>query len=656
MLLMLVAISQYGFIIVRTRQGAPYVESSARTVSELVAIVTAERFDTQRFAFGPWELLTVQIPIVWSVCQRDLGVVGALLLAAGLFAAVRRRNVEAGLVIGGALGMLAMVVNLYGDFAGFVTPVMVFLWAIAALGVTAIVSEVRSRLPAGRTVAAVAFVATAAIPLLQLGANYRSADQSEQYAAARFMRRMYAQLPNNAAVVFEDYWYAMALQYFSRAEGRGKDVVRVEFDGADVRRAVREGRRVFAFGGSATLLAAEGLQFERTAIVGPPLDEWLGNLPRGQVVVGATAYAAAPFDPASVGHGGARPIGRPRSFETFALTVRSPEAVWRGDDASASLAVHPPDFKPLPGLPGSLVVSANASGARIELAGRTVARVGTGLALAVFDRDGVFLRALEFQAGETARVPFQEALYELAGETPCVNLTADSWSDLGPALSTGSWMTWLPEVGSVAIESTFDESRRVKTRSAVLLGDGQMRTVEETLDGKALLTTELTRPTENRSLFRLALDRPAGIVRARLKPGGTRSVALVCQQRPMRPLFQPGAEVGVLGADFESEAYFGAGWGDSRRSPTGPVRRGGSEATLLLPLASGRYRVALDVVTEGAAIDVALDGAAVGGCESDRAPCEVTLEASRDGVHAVTLTARGGPKPSLTFREARIRR
>ena len=189
-LLMLVAISQYGFIILRTRQGAPYLESSARTISELVAIVTADRFDTQRFAFGPWELLTVQVPVVWSVCQRDLGAAGVLLVAAGLIAALWRRNVEAGLVIGGALGMLAMVVNLYGDFAGFVTPVMVFLWALAALGVTALVNLVRSRLPAGRAVATVALVATAAIPVLHLKANYRSADQSEQYAAARFMRRL----------------------------------------------------------------------------------------------------------------------------------------------------------------------------------------------------------------------------------------------------------------------------------------------------------------------------------------------------------------------------------------------------------------------------------------------------------------------------------
>ncbi len=656
MLVILVAVAQYGFIIVRTRQGAPYLESSARTVPELVAIVTAERFETHRFAFGLKELLTVQVPLVWSVCQRDLGLAGVLLLGAGLIAAVWRRNVEAGLVVGGAVGMLGMVVNLYGDYAGFITPVMVFLWAVAALGVTAITDAVRSRIPARRAVAIVSLVATAAVPILHLKTNYRISDQSGQYDAARFMRRMYAQLPNHAGVVFEDYWYAMAVQYFVHAEGRGKDVVRVEVEGADVRRAAREGRRVFAFGGSATLLAAEGLQFERTAIVGPPLDEWLGHLPRGQVIVGATAYAAAPFDLASVGHAGARPIGRPRSFEAFALTVRSLDAVWRGDDVSASLAVHPPDFKPLPGLAGSLVVSANASGARIELAGRTVARVDTGLALAVFDRDGVFLRALEFQAGAHARVPFQEALYELTGETPCVTVTADGWTDLSPALSTGSWIAWLPETGSVVIDSTIDASRPVKTRSAVLMGDGVMRTVAGTLDGKALLTTELRRPTAGPSLFRLALDRAAGIGRARLKPGSTRS-ALVCQQRPMRLLFQPGAEVAVLGPDFESEAYFGAGWSDSRRSPTGPVRHGGSEATLLLPLESGRYRVALDLVAEGATIDVALNGAVVGACAPVRTDgCEVTLDVLREGVSAVTLSVRGSSTPSLTFRGARIHR
>ncbi len=449
----------------------------------------------------------------------------------------------------------------------------------------------------------------------------------------------------------------MALQYFARAEGRGKDVVRVESDGADVRKAVREGRRVFAFGGSATLLAAEGLQFERSPIVGPPLDEWLSHLPRGQIVVGATAYTATPFDPARLGHGESRPIGRPRSFEAFALRTRRLDATWRGDDTSVSLAVQPPDFRPLPGLAGALVASADANGARIALAGRIVARVETGLALAILDRDGGFLRALEFQAGEAARVPFQEAVYELSAETPCVNLTPDTWSDLGPALATGSWMASLPDVGSVVIETAFGEISHVKSRSAVLMGNGSvMRTVEGTLDGKALLTTELTRPTENRSLFRLALDHLPGTVRGRLKPGGTKPVAIVCQHRPMRPLFQPGSDVAILGPDFESEAYFGAGWGDSRRTPTGPVRRSHGDATLLLPLSRGSYRVALDVLTEGAALDVALNGAIAGSCESDGAPCEVTLPVVRDGAQAVTLAIRGGAKPSLTFRGARIQR
>ena len=169
---------------------------------------------------------------------------------------------------------------------------------------------------------------------------------------------------------------------------------------------------------------------------------------------------ATPFDPARLGHGESRPIGRPRSFEAFALD--GPEGLTRpGEETtrSVSLAVQPPDFRPLPGLAGSLVASADANGARIALAGRIVARVETGLALAILDRDGGFLRALEFQAGEAARVPFQEAVYELSGETPCVNLTPDTWSDLGPALATGSWMASLPDVGSVVIETTFDESR-----------------------------------------------------------------------------------------------------------------------------------------------------------------------------------------------------
>ena len=665
LLLMLIAVSQYAFIIVRTHQGAPYLESRASSLSELVAIVTAQRFAEQRFAFGPSALLTIQVPVIASLCRYELGIAGLVLLGAGLVAAIRQRNAEAGVVIGAAAGMLVMVMNLYGDFAGFLTPVMVFLWALVALGISAIAQALRlASLAQGRLLTVVALAAATAVPLGNLAANYRYADQSSQHATARFLRRVYADLPDQAGVVVEDYGNAMALQYFTLTRRRGKQIVRVENDAADVRRAVRDGRRVFAFANAATVLGAEGLLFERVDVTGTPLDDWLRELPRGTVVVGATAHAAAPFDPAALGHSTARQPGRARSFEAFVLIAQEPSSSWSADDRPISLTVESGgDSFPLPAFDGPLILSGDSNGARIDLSGRTIARVDTGLVLGVFSRGGRLLRTLELPAGEAPQVPFLEALYELRGETPCANLTTESWTEVGNVLSSGSWLASLSDIGSVVIESVFPQSAGMKAWSGSLVGDGESRTVEGVTDGHAVFLTEMTRSGENRPVFRMALDRAPAIARARVKPGGIRSFAIVCQHRAVRPLFPEGGNVAVLSPAFESEAYFGVGWGGAERTGTGPVRRAEDTSTLLLPLENSfSYRIVFDVVAGNARLGISVNGAGAGTCDlGTKMPCEVTLESGvvRQGVNAITLVVRrqdasAHPQEHLTLRGARI--
>lgn len=178
------------------------------------------------------------------------------------------------------------------------------------------------------------------------------------------------------------------------------------------------------------------------------------------------------------------------------------------------------------------------------------------------------------------------------------------------------------------------------------------------------LLIELTRTGERRPVFRLALDRVPVRARARLAAGGTQSRVTVCAHVPY-PLFAAGRDRTVLRPDFESEAYFGAGWGDAQRTATGPVRRAGRRATLLLPLEDGyRYHASFDIVAAAtASLDVTLNGNAVGTCDlRETVLCEVDLPRgmARNGVNTLSLTARGSEAPSqgslLTFRGARIQR
>ncbi len=673
--ILLLGVSQYGFIVLRTRQGASFLESQARSLPELVSVVTAERFASERFAFGPTALVTVQIPTVALVVGSELGIAGLVGLAAGLIAAVRTRNAGAMVIIGAAAGMFAMVINLSGDVYGFITPVMVLIWPLAGLGLSAIFlswrpasagplqASERGGIVLRHGVRVLAVAAAAAMPLANLAANYKEADRSGGTAEARFLRSLHRQLPDHAAIVAENYGYDMLLQYLRLTGEAGPDrgIAPIEFAADAVQKAARDGRRVFAFAGAATFFGAEGLRFARTPLAGPSLDEWVRALPRGTVIVAAAAYTPVPLELSGIDRRDPRGLGQPRSFSAFVRMVGEPDVARAAGHAAISLAVEPGMLNArLPVFPGTVRSSADERGARLELAGRTIAHAATGLAIAVFSPDGALARAFTLQRDQLLRVPFEEALYELEGENACGDVGTDRWSDVTPALATGSWVATLPANGSVVIDTAIADSRGLRSRASILLGSGAAREIDRApgADGTDVLSTELTRTPGGRPVFRLAFDRPVVAARARLKPGGARSSVRVCAQE-MFPLFADGASQAVLRPDFESEAYFGPGWGDVEQTATGRVRRGADRATLLLPLRRGYdYRVFLDLAgATGTRIDIAFNNDAIGACAlGSGVPCEVALPrgAVRDGTNTLTLAPQGSSP--ITFQSAQVLR
>src|SRR5207237_10880131 len=127
------------------------------------------------------------------------------------------------------------------------------------------------------------------------------------------------------------------------------------------------------------------------------------------------------------------------------------EGLWLPVDRGTLATAVPP-------FPGPLGVAADERGARVELAGRTIAGVDTGLVLGVFNADGTLWRTIELPSGSPLRVAPEAAIYELKGESPCVEIATDRWTDIGPVLSTGSWLATVPEIGSVTIESELPAS------------------------------------------------------------------------------------------------------------------------------------------------------------------------------------------------------
>jgi hypothetical protein len=643
--LLLLGASQYGLIVLRTRQGAPYLESRATSLPELMQVVTAARFSEQRFAFGPSELLTLQIPTAAAVIARDLRPVGLILLGVGLVDAARRRRLNTALVAGAAAGMFVMVINLSGDTGGFIIPVVTLLWPLAGTGIETLARAVQSfsvtRLDPRTLVLALA----TAIPLAGAAANYTTADQSGNSGMARFLRTAYAQLPDRSAIVAEDYFIDMALRYLMATgeAGPNREIALAGFGAGAVREAVQDGRRVFAFGGAATFFGAEGLRFEWVAMAGPPLSDWLSSQPRGTIVVGASAGQPVPSELTDISS--RRPaVGRPRAMTVFAFVAGQPETIWREEDGGLALLVEPHRLAPNLQFAGPVVLTADERGARIDLDRRTLARTAGGLALAAFSRTGTWLQAFEVPAGAALQAPLDGAVFELKAEAPCVELTTDTWTDVAPVLSTGSWLATMAAFGSVVVETEVFEPRGARASSSDLVLANTAPTTGPAVGVDVdVWRTELSRARSRRPVFRMAFDRPVARARARLSSGGALSTMKLCSHVPAVV-----AERGLsrINPDLASEAYFGTGWSAAERSTTGYVRRAAGRASLLVPLSADHaYRLSLDMLADPVtALTVHLNGDPIGECQTGGEDgCVVTVPRgrARDGVNAVTLVTSG---------------
>jgi hypothetical protein len=666
--IVLLGVAQYGYIVVRTKQGAPFLESSATSFSELVGIVTAQRFAGQRFAYSLHTLLTVHLPVVTETMEKDLRLGGLILVIVGVAAGVRRKPGGVLLTLGAGLGMLWMVLNVGGDVKGFITPLMVFVWPFAAIGADAVSSAVaalsRRRL-AGLLAGG---AAAAALPLVNVSANYRDSDQSRMVETGELFRALHVQLPDNAGVVTEDYFFSSALYYFRLTPDApgGKHLLPVPFDAPVVRETAKT-HPVYAFAGAATFLAVEGLRFVPVAIEGLPLNEWLARLPKGIVLAGATSYAAGPIGLDAVGHPNARPAGRAQNFESFAVVVGRPGEAWTKDYRPVTLVVDQPTLgAPLPSFGGTLRATADERGARIELDEQTIVSTPSGIALVAYFPDGTLREAIDFPDRGPWSVPYHGAVYHLAGETPCVTVTRDAWVDVSPALATGSAVTTLFQKATVILETRFADGTPEAVAAAGIHGDSDGRTVsvQPEAGGASLWTSELTRFGGRRTVFRLAVDRLGVRAVARIKSDVEPSIRLC--GFPPTPLFRTGNSVDVIRPNFENEGYFGPGWSGVELSRTGRIRYADAHAAFLVPLEAGySYRVTFDMSGPPHSVtSIDLNGVAAGSCATGEVrTCSVEVEpaAGAAAVSILTLNTRGTDSApmagrKLMFRGARIER
>src|SRR5688572_212199 len=202
-------VAQYGFIALRTIQGAPYLEARATTLRGIYDVIIARDVSWARFYQAADKVVGIEVPMLLEGMRVHMGTLTVILVVIAIGVALWRRNYDALLVAGGAAGTLGMIANLWGDVVGFITPVIVLLWTLAAYGLEAIVRAIR---PSERAVNAAAALALI-VPLWNLISVYPALAPVLNPGDTPALRALYPRLPPKSAVVAHNYFIARLFNY-----------------------------------------------------------------------------------------------------------------------------------------------------------------------------------------------------------------------------------------------------------------------------------------------------------------------------------------------------------------------------------------------------------------------------------------------------------
>jgi hypothetical protein len=650
-------LAPYALVVVRTRQRAPYLEAHARSVPELVHVILARDLAGKQFQFSVGTLLSQRVPVVAWYARDELGLAGVALVLLGVGRAIRECSADAAVLAGAIAGMLVVVVNLKGDVAGFLVPVLVLAWPIAALGLDAIRGIAA---PLGRAAPVCAAIVALSLPCVRLAASDARVRPFRNIEDAAAFRTVYAALPAQAAVAYEDYWTQTVMTYLHLSGEIVPDPspALIPNTAKAARAALAAGRQLFAFEGSAAWLEATGLSFRPAGVGTTALASWLRELPRGTRVAIAASGRPLPYElvPADARGTG---FGRPRSFGAMSWIVGRQTFAVDQDDSAAVLSVPASRlwWRPEIGAVRTIEITADATGARIVM-GSDRLEVANGAIVMTVRPDGTTQRRLSYTGDAPYTVPSQLRLMAFDHAARCETLRAGTPVNVSPVLETGGWLTGGDRLGTWTIDLQFPASDAPVIRHRVVRGHGSAH-VERVWHGRARLV--LGRTGWQRPVYRLTAGSAPGPVLATLAPGGASVSLLVCALSPP-PILRPGVDSGDILPGGESDDNFGAGWHVAERSGGTRFRWAARTATLLLPM---REAAALEVTLrltaasrDGAILQAAMNDQQAGSCAL--APgawttCRFKVPAAgvRVGVNQLVLTSTTSVTPGGDARERR---
>lgn len=634
-----VGVGQYGFIALRTFQRAPYLEARATTLQGIYDVIIARDVSWARFYQAADKVVGIEIPMLLDGLRVHMG---APIMAFVIFAiviAVRRKQFEVLLIAGGAAGTLGMIANLWGDVVGFITPVVVLLWPLAAYGL-----QTAIRLVTAREVAVTAAgILAVGLPLTNVPRLRPAIAIIRAPGDTPALRTLYGHLPAGSALVGENYFIARILNYlhFSTEYDPDPNPQLLQNNADQVKAAAAEGLPVFALEGAMPGLTSQGLIFEATGLSQQPIDRWIAEQPAGTVVVVASAGRLLPVEwlPNNRRVAGARPA----AFGALAWAIGGPPARVEQSDSGVVLQQEA-------GADGHVVtVTANDEGPRIQWGDTVLSAIDRGLVVVAFEPSGRLAANWAFAPGETvgARVPPAALVYR--GERPCAVLRPGQRTNVSDVLADGGWWATFDGSGTAAI--TLDSGIPAAWRHERWLGRG-----------KAAVDAERSRLVMNtvsgRAVYAFSMPRPTTTVHATLESDSGAAVRICQAAIPEWPA------TGALDVSMAADARFGGGWHWPERQGAQHFRWSARTSTLRWRLAQPAdvrlwlYLRAADA--DGATVRATIKGREVGVCTLaggawTDCPLSIEMKDAVAGVNELVLTSdtvapgRAGDSRELAF-------
>jgi len=621
----ILGVLQYGFIALRTIEGAPYLEARADTITGVFDVIIARDVSWARFYQAQSAVAAIEVPMLLNGLRIHMGTIAIALVAVAIVMGIKRRHAEVLLIFGAAAGTLGMIANLWGDVVGFITPVCVQLWPLAALGVQWLATAgQRANGPTGQRLMAAGLVAMI-VPLTNVIGNSRAIEALRTPGEGPGVRALYAKLPARSAIVAENYWLARLVNYmhFSGEIAPDPNPRVLDSDANDVRAAVADGLDVYAFEGATHWLNAQGLRFERTDIARQPFELWIAAQPKGTLIVAASAGRPLPLEwlPAA----SRAQSGRRANYGAFAWSIGN-EAIIDQQDSSARVEM-------IVGAP--LTISSTDEGPAIMWGDDVLVAIDRGLAVAAFTPAGLPVGQWAFSVDEKPGVQLPPSPYVLRGESPCVVLRPGERTPVGDVLAEGGWWATVEGKGPATIALAGGQSPAM-WRHRVASGRGEASIDAE----RSRLILEAVPGT--RSVFRLSMPPPATQPAATLEPGDISAVRVCRASIPSLP------SSGALEVGAEHDDWFGAGWHLGERSGPGRFRWSERSSSLLWRMAkpeSVRMILRLRAANaNGATIQASINGAALSSCALPAGAwtdCKLALPAAslRPGINELSLAA-----------------